>query len=326
VLSACAQDSRIGSELLGFGAAQPADVVTAGELGAPFGKTADWVHTRTGIEALRRTKDPAELVALADRAALDAMAAAGLEPRDVDLVVAASCGPPEAAAAIGRRSAPRAAWMHINAACSGFCYGLQTADNLIRTGAARHVLVVAAEHMSRLVDATDLGTSIIFGDGAGAAIVGPADRDRVGVGPTVAGSDGDRRHLIECDASGFLRMAGREVFRWAVESVPPIALEACRRAGVELADIEVFVPHQANLRIVDAVARALQLESAVVVADDIAMSGNTSAASIPMAITRLMERRLVRPGQLTLIVGFGAGLSYAAQVVTLPRQFPNYLM
>ena len=320
MLSACAQDSPIGSELLGFGAAQPADVITAGELGAPFGKTADWVRTRTGIDVLRRTKDPAELVELADRAALDAIASAGLEPRDVDLVIAASCGPPEAATAIGRRSAPRAGWMHVNAACSGFCYGLQAADNFIRTGTARHVLVVAAEHMSRLVDATDLGTSIIFGDGAGAAVVGPAGRDRVGVGPTVTGSDGDRRHLIHCDPNGFLRMAGREVFRWAVESVPAVAREACRRAGVDLTDIEVFVPHQANLRIVDAVARALQLESAVV-ADDIAVSGNTSAASIPIAITRLMENRLVRPGQLALIVGFGAGLSYAAQVVTLPRQF-----
>lgn len=320
MLPALAQDCPIGSELLGFGAAQPTDVVTAAELGAPFGKSAEWVRTRTGIDAVRRTKDPDELAELADRAALDALAAAGLEAADVDLVVAASCAPPEVAAHLGRRSVPRAAWMHVNAACSGFSYALQAADSLIRVGAARHVLVVAGEHMSRMVDATDLGTSVIFGDGAGAAVVGPATRSEAGIGPTVAGSDGARQRLIACDADGYLRMAGREVFRWAVESVPGIAREACQRAGVTLADIDVFVPHQANRRIVDAVARDLGLESAVV-ADDVAVSGNTSAASIPIALTRLVADRRVRPGQLALLVGFGAGLSYAAQVVTLPRRF-----
>ncbi|MGH8859654.1 MAG: 3-oxoacyl-[acyl-carrier-protein] synthase III C-terminal domain-containing protein, partial [Jatrophihabitantaceae bacterium] len=189
----------------------------------------------------------------------------------------------------------------------------------IRTCAARHVLVVAGEQMSRLIDPADLGTSIIFGDGAGAAVVGPASAGRTGIGPIVSGSDGSQAGLIACDsaAPGFLRMAGQHVFRWAVEHMPGVAREACRRAGVALSDIDVFVPHQANLRIIDAVARTLGLDNALV-ADDVTVSGNTSAASIPIALTRLIERRRVRSGHLALLLGFGAGLAYAGQVVELP--------
>jgi 3-oxoacyl-[acyl-carrier-protein] synthase-3 len=315
-------DRRPGARLMGFGAAQPEHSVGGAELGAPFGKGADWIKTRTGIGSLRRLGAGQPLADLAQRAAEDALAAAGVPSADIDLVVVATCSsdPGVVQAALSARGvAPTAGWMQLNSACSGFSYAVSTADNLIRSGQANHVLVVAAEQMSSLVDPADLGTSIIFGDGAGAAVLGPGQNGRTCIGPMVAGSDGGQAHLIQCDTEGpgFMRMAGQHVFRWAVEHMPPVAREACARAGVAVADIEVFVPHQANLRIIDAVTRAVGLTHAVV-ADDVTTSGNTSAASIPIALTRLIQRGRVRTGQLALLLGFGAGLAYAAQVVEIP--------
>jgi 3-oxoacyl-[acyl-carrier-protein] synthase-3 len=213
--------------------------------------------------------------------------------------------------------APGAGWMGINSACSGFSFALSCADNTIRAGMANRVLVVAAEEMSSLLDPHDLGTSIIFGDGAGAAVIGAAPVDSHGIGPIVCGSDGARGDLIACDERGLLRMDGREVFRWAIETMPDVAREACFRADVKVEDIEVFAPHQANVRIIDAVASKLGLTN-IVVARDITESGNTSAASIPIALTRLIENNPTLSGRLALLLGFGAGLAYAGQVVRLP--------
>jgi 3-oxoacyl-[acyl-carrier-protein] synthase-3 len=310
--------SPAGARLLGVGAAQPDRTISAFELGEPFGRTGDWVHARTGIDSVRRTSHDGEIEVLAGRAASAALGRAGLAAADVDLVLTASCSLDRSTTArIAAGVAPGAGWMGINAACSGFCFAVSCADDLIRAGAARHVLVLAAEQMSALIDAGDLGTSIIFGDGAGAAVLGPATADQPGVGPVVWGSDGAGGHLIACNEQGLLGMAGREVFRWAVESMPAIAVEACERAGVEMADIDAFIPHQANGRIIAAVAAKLGLSNAVV-ASDISGSGNTSAASIPIALTRLMEARPGLSGQLALLLGFGAGLAYAGQVVRLP--------
>ena len=308
-----------GSRLVGFGHAQPDHVVAGQELGERFGRTAEWIHTRTGIDAVRRLGPADDIVELAARAGADALRSAAVPVSAIDLVITVSCSiASEVSAQIALRLAPNAAHMALNAACSGFCYALGTADSLIRAGSARHVLVLAAEHMSGLIDPTDLGTSIIFGDGVGAAVIGAADGGDVGVGPVVWGSDGDNAGLIACRREdGLLTMAGREVFRWAVETMPAVALAACDRAGVAVADIEVFVPHQANLRIVDAIARRLGLGHALI-ASDVSESGNTSGASIPIAISKLLERRQVRRGQLALLIGFGAGLAYAAQVVAVP--------
>ena len=306
------------ARLLGVGAAQPERTITATELGAPFGRTAEWIRARTGIHAVRRVAPTTEIAPLATQAASIALERAGLDARDIDFVLTASCSlDRRVTARIAARVAPRAGWMAINAACSGFCFAMSSADNFIRTGMARNVLIVAVEQMSALLDPDDLGTSIIFGDGAGAAVLGPASSGVNGIGPVVWGSDGERRDLIACDADGKLRMAGREVFRWAVESMPAVALEACARAGVDLTDIDVFVPHQANARIIDAVATKLGL-TGVVTSRDIIGSGNTSAASIPIALTRLLEDDATLSGRLALLLGFGAGLSYAGQVVRLP--------
>ncbi|WP_375492157.1 beta-ketoacyl-ACP synthase 3 [uncultured Jatrophihabitans sp.] len=311
-----------GSRLLGFGAARPAAVVTADQLGAPFGKDGAWVQARTGIRSSCRVADAAELRRLATEAADQVLAQTGTAARDVDLVITASCSSangPDDTGSLAADVAGAAAHLHLNAACSGFCYALSTADNFIRAGDAERVLVVAAEHMTSLVEPGDLGTSIIFGDGAGAALVARTTDGTSGIGPAVWGSDGSQSKLIDCGAivGGRLRMAGQQVFRWAVDKVPAIAREACARAGVRLGDIDVFVPHQANGRIIDAVAARLGMSHAIV-ADDVATAGNTSAASIPLALADLTRRRAVEAGQLALLVGFGAGLSYAAQVIQLP--------
>jgi 3-oxoacyl-[acyl-carrier-protein] synthase-3 len=307
-----------GSRLLGFGAAQPDHVVDGHQLGERFGRSAEWIHTRTGINAVRRLLPSDDITDLAVAAAHSALDQAHLDSSRIDLVITASCSiSADASARIARRVAPQAGALAINAACSGFCYAVSTADALIRSDSARNVLVVAAEHMSGLIDPEDLGTSIIFGDGAGAAVLAPATAESVGIGPVVWGTDGSQAELIACRPDGMLRMAGQQVFRWAVEHMPGLALAACKRAGVSIDDIEVFVPHQANLRIIEAVVRKLGLHRAVIAAD-VSGSGNTSAASIPIALTRLIERREARTGQLALLLGFGAGLAYAGQVVTIP--------
>lgn len=296
-------------------AARPSGVHTAAELGASFGKDSTWVEARTGIACLQRLtpEETAEHLALeAGRRALERAAL----PDQVDLVITASCsGIADHGRPIASRLAPFAAWFEVNSACSGFCYALGAADSLIRTGTARAVLVVAVEQMSRLLNPDDLGTSIIFGDGAGAAVITASKSTEIG--PLVCGSDGSHADLIANDPQGHLRMQGRSVFRWAVETVPTLAEAACRRAGVTIADIEFFVPHQANLRSTEAVARRLGLDHAVI-ATDITTAGNTSATSIPIALDSLLENDPRLHGRLALLVGFGARLSYAAQVVRLP--------
>lgn len=305
-----------GARIAAVASARPTSTIDAGALGAPFGKDADWVTSRTGINSLARLAPDQSLTDLAVAAGRTALERA--EVTVVDVVIAASCStPPGYGKSIVAAVAPRAGMFEINSACSGFCYALAAADSFVRSGSAQTVLIVAAEQMSRLLDPEDLGTSIIFGDGAGAAVV-TSSATGAGIGPLVAGSDGANAGLIANDGGGYLRMQGSSVFRWAIDTVPLVAAEACRRAGVNLSDLDAFVPHQANLRIVDAVTRKLGLTDAVV-ATDVIETGNTSAASIPLAMDRLLVDHPGLQGGLALLVGFGAGLSYAAQVVELPQ-------
>lgn len=324
LLNESASSATLGARILGVGAAQPAHSVSGAEVAARFGRTGEWIETRTGIRSLRLLAGDERLIDLALTSADAAILASGVGADQLDLIIATSCtsrpGAPALGPQIGEHLGVGCPTFDLNAACSGFCYAVSTAESMIRIGSARHVLIVSAEHMSDLIDAEDLGTAIIFGDGAGAAVVGPSVDGELGIGPVVWGSDGEQAPLIafgDDDTDEFMRMQGRQVFRWAVESIPDIAIEACRRAGVLPGDIEVFVPHQANLRIIDAVVRKVGLEHAVV-ASDIIESGNTSSASIPIALTRLRDSGAAKSGQLALLVGFGAGLAYAAQVVRLP--------
>lgn len=313
-----------GARLLGLGSYRPQRTVTAEEVGRRFGRSEQWVLARTGF-ATRRVAGPDEtLVGMALAAARDALADSGRPAHDVDLVIVATCTTGPAPGVIAGHVAaglgvPGAAAVDLNAACAGFCYGLAAAADSVRAGTARCALVVAAERMSDILDPDDLGTAVIFGDGAGAAVVGPAEPgEPAEIGPVAWGNDGARADLIELEpASQRLRMQGQAVFRWATENIARVALAACERAGVTPTDLAAVVPHQANLRIVNSIAGKLGVPDAVVARDG-AESGNTSAASIPLALDRLREQKAVQAGDLALLVGYGAGLTWAAQVVRVP--------
>ncbi|MFJ9626147.1 beta-ketoacyl-ACP synthase III [Streptomyces sp. NPDC101175] len=321
-----------GSRVLGVGAYRPARVVTNDEVAGPIDSSDEWIRRRSGISARRFAAPDETVVAMAVTASVKALAQAGVAPDAVDTVLLASMSqleqsPPAAPRVAHRMGARSAGAMDVGAACAGFCHALATADSLIRSGNSRYVVVVGSERMTDIVDPTDRGTAFLFGDGAGAMVVGPADEP--GVGPVVWGSEGDRHEAIAHSAPWpvpgtgptvppTLRMDGPAVFRWAVATVPRTARAALDAAGVDVADLAAFVPHQANLRIVDGSAKALRLPDHVVVARDVVHAGNTSAASVPLAVEELLARGAVPRGGLALLVGFGAGLSHAAQVVALP--------
>jgi 3-oxoacyl-[acyl-carrier-protein] synthase III len=321
------------ARVLAFGGYQPAKVVTNDDLAATVDTTDEWIRSRVGI-ASRRLAGPDESVAdMAVAAAGKALAACGLPPADIDLVIVATCTPevmiPNTAAVVARRLGIMAPGAYdLNAACAGFCYALAAASDAVRAGSARHVLVIGAEKLSQWVDWTDRSTCIIFADGAGAAVVGPAGQDEAGngdaeesapaIGPVVWGSDGDMADKIYIeDRNSFIIQEGQAVFRWATTALRPVALKACADAGVDPAELAVFVPHQANLRIIEAMARKLGAPQAKV-ATDIVTAGNTSSASIPLALSRMIERGELASGDKALLIGFGAGVCYAAQVITIP--------
>jgi len=320
LIRAVPQDTPLGGRLLGFGAYRPAGTLDSEELATRFGRTGDWIRSRTGMSSRRVASADEDVPGMGAEAAKDALKASGVAASEVDLVIVATCsvgGPTGAARAVaGEIGAGSAAAFDLNAACAGFCQALAVAADMIRAGSARHVVIVGAEKMTAWVDPTDLPTAIVFGDAAGAAVVGPSDEPAIG--PVVWGSDGGQADLIHVDpATQTMNMAGQAVFRWATTEVHPVALEACRRAGVSPAELGAVVPHQANLRIVDSLARSVGAERAVVARDG-ATTGNTSAASIPLALHQLLADGQVASGELALLIGFGAGLSYAAQVVRIP--------
>jgi 3-oxoacyl-[acyl-carrier-protein] synthase III len=314
-----------GARVLAFGGYQPSRVVTNDELAETVETNDEWIRSRVGI-ASRRVAGPDETVAdMAVAAAGKALAGSGLAAADIDLVIVATCTPevmiPNTAAVVARRLgivAPGA--YDLNAACAGFCYALAAASDAVRAGSARHVLVIGAEKLSQWVDWTDRSTCIIFADGAGAAVVGPADGDEneSGIGPVAWGSDGDMADKIFIkDRNSFIIQEGQSVFRWATTALHPVAKKACAEADVDPGELAVFVPHQANLRIIEALARKIGAPQAKV-ATDIVHAGNTSSASIPLALSRMIERGELASGDKALLIGFGAGVCYAAQVITLP--------
>jgi 3-oxoacyl-[acyl-carrier-protein] synthase-3 len=313
-----------GAQIVGVGAYRPVGAVDSALIAERFGRTGEWVRERTGIVSRRVAGGGETTTAMAVASARRAVAHSGLDPAGVELVIVATCSaeaplPGLAAAVACQVGASGAAAYDLNAACAGFCYALGVAADAIRAGSASVVLVVGTERMTSLVDPADLGTSIIFGDGAGAAVLTAADEP--GVGPVVWGSDGSAADLIHIPDGGLMHMAGQAVFRWATTEIHPIAMQACERAGVRPADLAAIIPHQANLRIVKAIAAKLGAPDAVVAAD-VVEAGNTSAASIPMAMDRLLAEGAVAPGGLALLIGFGAGLTYAAQVVRMPTRVP----
>jgi len=317
--------------ILGLGAYRPRRVVTNAEILEHIDSSDEWIQTRSGIKE-RRWAEPDETVLMMSVvAAKDALADAGIDPAQIGCVIVSTVTHLYQTPAIATRiavevGAPTAAAFDVSAACAGFCYGIAMANDLVRGGSAPYVLVVGVERLSDLTDRTDRSTAFIFADGAGAAIVGPAEQP--GIGPVVWGSDGTQHEVISQkeswqEAAGsynwpHLKMDGNPVFRWASFEMAKVAQQALDVAGVKAEDLDLFVPHQANNRITDAMIRSLKLPEHVKVARDIVRQGNTSAASIPLAIEAMREAGEAKSGDTALIIGFGAGLVFAAQVITLP--------
>ncbi|HET8867611.1 MAG TPA: beta-ketoacyl-ACP synthase III [Agrococcus sp.] len=323
--------TRSGSRILSVGAARGDRLVPNEELVGPIDSSDEWIRQRTGIITRARVSDGSEAVDLAETAAKEAIERAGIDGSQLGAVIVSTISntvqtPSMAALLTERVGATPAPAFDISAACAGYAYGVAQADALVRSGMAEHVLVVGVEKLSEIVDPTDRSISFLLGDGAGAVVVGPSDEP--GISPSVWGSDGSHWETIRMtntlgsmrdgQAWPTLRQDGPTVFRWAVWEMAKKAREALDAAGLEPGDLAAFIPHQANMRIIDEFAKQLKLPDSVAIARDIATTGNTSAASIPLAMHRLLEEQPELSGGLALQIGFGAGLVYGAQVVVLP--------
>ncbi|WP_308043208.1 beta-ketoacyl-ACP synthase III [Nocardioides mangrovi] len=315
--------------ILGLGVYRPERVVTNDEICEVLDSSDEWIQTRSGIRSRRYAADGESLLDMAAVAAQRALAVAGVDAADLGTVIVATSThvqhTPAAAPVLADRLGSRAAAFDVSAGCAGFCHALSVASDLVRGGNARYVLVVGVERLSTFMDPTDRGTAFIFADGAGAVVVGGADEP--GIGPVAWGSDGSQSHVItqsmrcdELDAEHPLvvQMEGTQVFRWAPFAMADVARDAVARAGLTLDDLDVFVPHQANLRITETLARNLKLPESVAIARDVQESGNTSAASVPLAIEAMVRSGEAKEGDTALLIAFGAGLSYAGQVVAIP--------
>ena len=324
--------------ILGLGAYRPARHVTNDEVAGPIGSTDEWIRTRSGIRARHFAAADESIVSMAAAASRTALASAGVSAAQIGVVIVATsthdvhtpAAAPAIASALGM-TGPAA--FDISAGCAGFCHGLAVASDLVRGGTAGYALLVGVEKLSDAIDPADRATAFLFGDGAGAVVIGPSTTP--GIGPTVWGSDGEQHDAIrqtktwadyvrEVDEQGsnavrpYITMHGTAVFRWASHSLEKVCREALDRAGVGTDDLDTLIPHQANGRIIEIMARVLKVPENCTVAMDIENSGNTSAASIPLAMQALLRDRRAVAGNVALLVAFGAGLSYAAQVVRLP--------
>ena len=331
------QQAPRSARIMGVGAYRPVRLVPNSKVIEAIDSSDEWIQQRSGIKSRRWAGPDESIQMMSVHACREALAAAGLEAAQVDCVIVATVShmlqTPAIATAIAHElGTDQAAAFDISAACAGFCHGVAMDSDMVRAGSAGHVLVIGVERLTDILDLHDRGTAFIFADGAGAVVVGPSDVP--GIGPVVWGSDGEQYDLIRqredwrdvigtpaVPGSGVmphLVMEGNAVFRWAAFTMAKVAQQALDRAGVSVDDLDVFVPHQANMRIIDAMARAMKLPDHVKIARDIAEQGNSSAASVPLALHRMMEEGDAKSGDTALLIAFGAGLAYAAQVVTIP--------
>ncbi|MFS0867509.1 beta-ketoacyl-ACP synthase III [Microbacterium sp. 179-B 1A2 NHS] len=320
------------TRIYAYGAARGENAVPNEDLVGPIDSSDEWIRQRTGIVTRARAVATTDAIDLATDAAREAIARSGVAAEQIDAVIVATVSNPKQTPSVSAIVADRvganpAAAYDVNAACAGFAYAVAQADALIRAGAAHYAVVIGTEKLSDIVDPTDRSISFLLGDGAGAAVIGPSDTP--GIGPTVWGSDGSKadavgmNHTLTEFRDGTapwptLRQEGPTVFRWAVWEMVKVARQAIEDAGITPDDLAAFVPHQANMRIIDEFAKQLKLPDTVVIGRDIETTGNTSAASIPLATHRLLEEHPELSGGLALQIGFGAGLVFGAQVVVLP--------
>ena len=321
------------ARILSSGSYRPERIVTNAEICERIDSTDEWIRERSGIIERRYAALDETVVDMGYAAAAQALERSGVSPAEIGMVLTANVThpyqTPSAAAEIAYRiGAVNAGALDIAAACAGFCYGVGIANDLVRGGSAKYVIVIGVEKLSDWTNPADRGSAFIFADGAGAVVIGPSETPAIG--PTIWGSDGAQKDAITMTQSLIdyrnnggeifpaLVMQGQQVFRWAVSEIPKVALRAITAAGVQISDLDVFIPHQANMRITDAVAKAMKLPAHVSIARDIAYTGNTSAASVPLAMDRMLEAGEAPHGGTALLIGFGAGLTFASQVVILP--------
>lgn len=321
------------ARIYSVGTYRPRRVVTNAEVCELIDSSDEWIRERSGITERRWAGEGESVVFMAAEAAKVAIERAGISASDIGLIMLGTVSHPyafpsaavEVGELIGARGAPA---FDLSAACAGFCFGVGMASDIVRGGSAKFILVIGVERLTDYVDKHDRGTSFIFADGAGAVVIGPSET--AGIGPMVWGGDGSQKDAITVSASmidyrdGIVTeyptavMAGQQVFRWAVGEMPKAINQALEIAGITAQDLDVFIPHQANNRITDALVRALDLPEKVKVARDIVTAGNTSAASVPLAMDAMLQSGEAKSGDTALIIGFGSGLVHAAQVVTLP--------
>ncbi len=344
VVSIAGKKGHDNVAMLGIGAYRPQRVVSNDEVCQVLDSSDEWIFERSGIRNRRWISGDESLRSISVAAGGRALRNSGVDPSRIGALILATSswpmltphGAPIVASDLGMNGIPA---FDLTSGCGGFGYGLGVAADMIRAGSAEYVLLIGAETMTIGIDPTDRGTAFIFGDGAGAVVIGPSEEN--GVSPTVWGSDGENADAIKQDVDFIdymqraqdlqgtdpevepvgrmaLRMEGPRVFRWAAVTLPRALSTALDMAGVSKEDIEVFIPHQANARINELMKKNLGLADDIPMAGDIENTGNTSAASIPLAMEEMLATGKAKGGQLALLLGFGAGLSYAGQVVTLP--------
>jgi 3-oxoacyl-[acyl-carrier-protein] synthase-3 len=320
------------ARILGVGGYRPTRVVPNEVILETIDSSDEWIRSRSGIETRHWANDEETVAAMSIEASGKAIADAGISAEQIGGVIVSTVShfkqtPAVATEIADKLGTNKAAAFDISAGCAGFGYGLTLAKGMIVEGSAEYVLVIGVERLSDLTDLEDRATAFLFGDGAGAVVVGPATEPHIG--PTVWGSEGDKSETIKqtvswteydsaTDKFPAITQEGQAVFRWAVFEMAKVAKEALDVAGVSAEDLDVFIPHQANERIIDSMVKTLKLPESVTVARDVRTTGNTSAASIPLAMERLLATGEAKSGDTALVIGFGAGLVYAATVVTLP--------
>ena len=326
------------SQILAVGSYRPKRLVPNSEIVDRIESSDEWIVQRTGIQSRRFAGPEESVISMAAAACEVALERAHMSMADIDTVILATISypfqaPSAATELVALLGNPKAAAVDISAACAGFCYGVAMASDLVRTGNSKNVLVIGVEKLSDFTDPNDRATAFIFADGAGAVIIGASDQARIG--PTIWGSDADSRDTIMLTPAytefrnapekgvahlGWPNIAqqGQAVYRWAVFTVSKAGIKALEAAGVRADELGAFIPHQANMRIIESMAKEINIPESVITADDIRVNGNTSAASIPLAIDALLLKHPELHGTLALLIGYGAGLVYAAQVVALP--------
>lgn len=325
--------TQLNAGIIGMGHAYPEGILTNADLEKIVDTSDEWITTRTGIKQRHKAGQDEYTSQFGTAAAKQALERAGLTPEDIDIIVCATTTPDQIMPSTGaliqaQLGATNAAGMDVFAACSGFLYGLTMVESMIRTGQIRHALVIGAEVLTKYVDYTDRGTCVIFGDGAGAAVIGPVPEGK-GILATKIRSDGRYEEQLYAPGGGtklgtthetidngmhFFKMKGNELFKVAVRSMADISAEMLEKAGFTVDDVDLVIPHQANQRITDAVASRLGVPEEKVYSN-IAEHGNTSSASIPIAIDECIESGRIKEGSLVLLTAFGGGVTWAGTVI-----------